>query len=85
MPATTGARTTLVYLQLGAFGSRENAEAARSRLSRQLDGLTQPIDVLQEGALFKVRTGPFVQREEALAAAERIRLATDYRAFPMTR
>jgi rare lipoprotein A len=74
-----------VWLQLGAFGSRDNAEAARSRLARQLDWLATQLDVVPDGGMFKVQAGPFGQRGEAVAAAERIRAATTFKPFATIR
>ena len=74
-----------VWLQLGAFSTRDNAEAARARLSRQLDWLSGQLAIVPDGAMFKVQAGPFAQRDDALTAAERIRAATDFKPFPTTR
>ncbi len=73
----------VLYLQIGAFAQRENALAARSRTAAVL-GL--PLERIQlrsgEGALVKVLAGPYAQRADALAAAEKLRLSTDLRPVP---
>ncbi len=69
------------WLQLGAFGSLENARSAVTQLARQLDWLGAAFDIRQEGALYKVQAGPWMRREHASAAAERIRAATELRPF----
>jgi cell division septation protein DedD len=57
--------------------------AARSRAAAVL-GI--PVERIQlrpgEGALIRVLAGPFSQRAEALAAADRIRQTTDLRPVP---
>jgi rare lipoprotein A len=70
-----------LFVQLGAFASRDNAEAARQRLAGLLDWLAARIEVRQEGSRYKVQAGPFAQRAEAQATVERIRLATDMQVF----
>ena len=73
----------VLYLQIGAFAQRENALAARSRAAAVL-GL--PLDRVQlrsgEGTLVKVLAGPYAQRADALAAAEKLRQSTDLRPVP---
>jgi len=55
------------YLQLGAYSRAENAEAVRGKLSgKGLNGL----EVLQGGAVYRLFTGPFATRQEALQAAQ---------------
>jgi rare lipoprotein A len=82
-PATAGQGA--FYLQLAAFSTRDNAEAARARLARQLDWMSEQLVVRAEGGMFKVQAGPYRQRADALAAAERVRQATDYKPFPVAR
>jgi rare lipoprotein A len=61
-----------LWLQLGAFASRDNAEAARSRFSRELPWLGVPIDIIQLGETWRVQAGPWARRDDAVATAERI-------------
>jgi rare lipoprotein A len=61
-----------LWLQLGAFASRDNAEAARSRFSRELPWLGVPIDIIQLGETWRVQAGPWARRDDAMATAERI-------------
>ncbi len=74
-----------VYLQLGAFTSREAAESSRARIARDLDGVVGGVEVRREGALFKVHAGPYSARADALAAAERIRQLTAVKPFAVIR
>jgi len=65
------------YLQLGAFGSRDNAEALRSRLAGQLDAaadrLGDKLVVQASGKLYRLQLGPWADAGEARRIAERIR------------
>jgi len=80
-PAGTGS----VYLQLGAFASRDNAEAARARFARELDWLQAPFAVLAQGSSYKVQVGPWPRREDAGIVAERIAREMDFRPLPVLR
>lgn len=74
-----------VFLQLAAFSSRENADQASTRLRSMLDWMREPIRVVAHGDIFRLHAGPFVDRRAALAAAEKIRAATDVRPFTVAR
>jgi rare lipoprotein A len=74
-----------VYLQLGAFSARENAENFRSRINGRLDWLDRAIEILQRDGLFRLRLGPYQDRAEAGGIAERIRDALDLKAVFVTR
>ena len=69
-----------VYLQLGAFSARENAENFRSRINVQLGWLDRAIEILQRDGLFRLHLGPYRDRAEAGGIAERIRDALDLKA-----
>ena len=62
-----------VYLQIGAFGARENAESFRTRVSQQLAWLTETIFVVPANNLHRLQVGPYKNRDEAGKIAERIR------------
>ncbi|RFP22732.1 septal ring lytic transglycosylase RlpA family protein [Duganella sp. BJB488] len=65
-PASSAAKGGF-YLQLGAYSRAENAEAVRGKLSgKGLNGL----EVMQGGAVYRLFTGPFATRQEALQAAQ---------------
>lgn len=69
-PVLTG---TEVFLQLGAFGSRVNAENFHAHLARELDDTQVARLVIQQaGALYRVRLGPFPDRTAALSEAEKL-------------
>ena len=74
-----------VYLQLGAFSARENAENFRARISGQLAWLNKAIEIFQRDGLFRLHLGPYRDRLEAGGIAERIRDALDLKAVFVTR
>lgn len=61
-----------MYLQVGAFSSRENAESLRARVARELAGLQDRLEVLLAGNLWRLRVGPYGSQEDARPVAERI-------------
>jgi rare lipoprotein A len=71
----------VLYLQLGAFSSRPNADIARQKLALQLDWLAPTMRISQEQQLYKVQAGPYVERQTALDSADRVLQATGYKPF----
>jgi rare lipoprotein A len=61
-----------VYLQMGAFSSRESAESLQSRVAREAAWLQETVQVLSSGALWRLHVGPYRSREDARSVAERI-------------
>ena len=74
-----------VYVQLGAFSARENAESFLARISGQLAWLNKTIEIFQRDGLFRLHLGPYRDRAEAGGIAERIRDALDLKATFVTR
>jgi rare lipoprotein A len=60
------------WLQLGAFSTRDAAETARARHARELPWLAVPIGVVRQGERWRVQVGPWIRRDDAIAAGERI-------------
>ncbi|MFA7391046.1 MAG: SPOR domain-containing protein, partial [Pigmentiphaga sp.] len=61
-----------VYLQVGAFGQAHNAQALARRLSVQAGSLRLAQVQQSPDQLFRVRLGPYVDRQQALAEVETI-------------
>lgn len=61
------------FLQLGAFGNRDNAESLRSRLARELGDLGGKLVVQATGSLFRVQLGPWPDAAAAQLASARLR------------
>lgn len=74
-----------IYLQLGAFSSRANAESLRDSIARQLAWLQQSIQIQQRGKLFRLHLGPYPSRGEANAMAEKIRAELDFQPLVVRR
>lgn len=74
-----------VFLQLGAFASVDNAETLRSHLSRELDWLSDAIQINAGGGMHRVHLGPYASRADAEVVAEKIRLALGYKPGFVTR
>ena len=61
-----------IYLQLGAFGSRENAESYLAKLKLQMEWLAERLHVFPRDGLYRVHAGPYASRAEARQISERI-------------
>jgi len=83
LPAVQELRGT--FLQLGAFGSQDNAESLRARLLRQLDWLTETIHVQAREGMYRLYLGPYRDAQEAGRVAERIREALAFKPFVIQR
>ena len=62
-----------VYLQIGAFGARGNAESFRAHISRELGWLAETVYIVSAANISRVQVGPYRNRDEAGKIAERIR------------
>ena len=65
------------WLQLGAFGSRANADALKSRLARELGDVGAKLVVRSAGSLFRVQIGPWADAQEARSMAVKLAEALD--------
>jgi rare lipoprotein A len=63
-----------LWLQLGAFSSRDSAETFRDKTARELSWNNEPLDVSAHDGLYRVRLGPYRNRAEAEAIAEKVRV-----------
>jgi rare lipoprotein A len=61
-----------LWVQLGAFGSAEAAQGFRDHVTRELTWLYEPVQVSYQNGLHRVRLGPYRNREEASAIAEKV-------------
>jgi rare lipoprotein A len=61
-----------VYLQLGAFGSKDNAENFLARLMLQVDWLADRLSVFSRDGFHRVRAGPYPDSVAARRIAERV-------------
>ncbi len=84
-PASEAATQHGVFLQLGAFANADNAESLRAHLTRELDWLTEGIQINAGGGMSRVHLGPYATRSAAEKVAEKIRLALGYKPTFVTR
>jgi rare lipoprotein A len=68
------ATNTGIYVQVGAFSARSNAESLRAQITREItESLDRAIEVVSHQGLFRVRLGPFASHGEASSLAEQLR------------
>lgn len=70
-----------IYVQLGAFQSRDNARWLRAHLDEHFEVLGGRLEIHEQDGWFKVQAGPFEKREEALTVQAHIKEATDFSPF----
>jgi rare lipoprotein A len=61
-----------MYVQLGAFRARENAETFLQRVQREFSSAAENLTVYVKDGLFRVHAGPYRDQSEARSAAARI-------------
>ena len=74
-----------LFLQLGAFGSQDNAESYLTRLRAQVDWLAPALHVYPKDGLFRVHAGPYANQIQAREAADRISQALGIKPMVLTR
>ena len=60
------------YVQLGAFGLRENAEGLVRRMSSEPNLQAVPLEITPFKKLFRVLAGPFADRTQAQSTAQKL-------------
>ena len=61
-----------VYLQLGAFSARANADSLRDHLQRELSWLAEPLKVVDGGGKYRLHLGPYASAADAAKVASRL-------------
>jgi rare lipoprotein A len=86
-PAAAGAEAASgqVYLQLGVFSSRANAEDLRGRVQRELAALADRVLLLADGDRFRLHLGPWGSEGEARRVAEQIARTLNLQPFLVAR
>ena len=74
-----------LWLQLGAFSSREGAEAFRDRIARDISWNNEPLQITSRDGLHRVRMGPYRNRAEASAIADKVRESLGFAPTLITR
>jgi peptidoglycan lytic transglycosylase len=65
--------STGLWLQLGAFSSRDGAVSFRDKVVRDLAWNNEPIEISTREGMHRVRLGPYRNRDEAAAIANKVR------------
>jgi rare lipoprotein A len=71
-PSASPAPSAGIFLQLGAFGSRENAEDFLGKMRVELEDLGVPQQIFARDNLYRVQAGPYADRAAAASAATRV-------------
>lgn len=79
------AQGTALYVQLGAFGSRENAQSLQARLAQELAWLQESVQVLLNADLWRLHVGPYRSHDEARSVARRIEAELDLKPLVVVR
>jgi rare lipoprotein A len=74
-----------IYLQLGAFSARDNAENFRVRVYQQLAWLNDPIRIVARDGMYRLDLGPYRDRGEAAGIADKIRDALQFKPLVVVR
>lgn len=61
------------WVQLGAFGQRENAMDFQQGVARRMPTLSNTLRVFSEGNTHRVQVGPFASREMAGGTIDQLR------------
>lgn len=72
LPGAAGSTVSGFYLQFGAYSRVANAEGSRDRLLQRWPTTVPSPQVVQSGAVYRLYSGPFPSRAEALAAARQV-------------
>lgn len=60
------------YLQFGAFAIRANAEGVLNRIKPKVASRLPEVNIIQQGSLYRLVSGPFASRDEVVAALSEI-------------
>ena len=70
--ADSNTEMNMVYLQLGAFGSSDNAHNFLTQVRKKLPWLNDTINITQNNGLYKIHAGPYPDQVVAQLAANTI-------------
>jgi rare lipoprotein A len=74
-----------LWIQLGAFSSADGAESFRQHVTRELDWILEPVQISSRDGMHRVRLGPYRNRGEAAAIAEKVSRSLGFAVTPSTR
>ncbi|NLF53222.1 MAG: septal ring lytic transglycosylase RlpA family protein [Thauera phenolivorans] len=64
-----------IFLQLGVFSSRDNAEGLRASVHRDATAFAERLELLADGGRYRLHAGPFASEEDARLAAVQLMAA----------
>ena len=70
-----------VYLQLGAFSARGNADSLRDHLQRELPWLAEPLKVVDGAGKYRLHLGPYANAADAAKVAAKLADALGIKPF----
>jgi len=76
---------TGVYVQLGAFNLRQNAESFLAHMRIEMNWLAGSIGMYARDGLYRVHAGPYADRVQADEVARRIEQSMDLKPILITR
>jgi rare lipoprotein A len=74
-----------IFLQLGAFTSRANAEGFKASVAQEVGEHAERLELFADGERFRLHAGPYDSVDAARAAAERMGVALKLRPFVVVR
>jgi rare lipoprotein A len=74
-----------IFLQLGAFSSRSNAEAYQASIAQQVALHAPGVELFRDGQHFRLHAGPYASVEDARQAANRLGLSLNPQPFVVVR
>ena len=83
-PTSTATAAPGFYLQLGSYTQLVNADAARNRLQQGRVSLP-PVEVVEYGMFYRLFSGPFATRDEAVAVAAQLQEGSGAKALVVQR
>jgi len=83
--AAPSATSGNVYLQLGAFSARSNAESFRDRVYRDVAWLSDSIEIFLRDGIYRLHLGPYRDRDQAAGMVERLRRDIELKPVYVTR
>ena len=84
-PSALSTEQGRIYVQLGAFASAENADGFLRRMRLDLGWLAGSMNVYRQDGLFRVRAGPYANREAASRDAQRVQKELGFKALVLER
>lgn len=64
-----------IFLQLGVFASRDNAEGFRASVHREATAVAERLELLADGGRYRLHAGPYASEEDAQLAAVQLMAA----------